>query len=573
VRASVPGIEAAPASVVIQVNGKSVACRPGDTVAAALTDAGELGCRELADGSARGVFCGMGVCRDCLVTVDGIPGSRACLTPVRDGMRVDRQPALPVLQSTDSEPVLPERELAPDLLVVGGGPAGLTAAITAAEAGVDVVLVDERLKLGGQYFKQPGVPPKHLRADRLDRQFAAGRELIERASAAGVTVLTGVQVWGAFGAHEIAATGPDARWLLRPRRLVLATGAYERGVPLPGWTLPGVLSTGAAQTLLRAHQVAPGERVLVSGNGPLNMQVAAELTGGGAKVVGLAELAPVTHPSRARSLLAMAAAAPDLIRDGIGYRATLMRARVPVLNRSAVIRCEGEDRVERAIVARIDGDGHPVAGTERSFDVDAVCLGFGFLPSNELSRALGCAHDIDPVNHELVARRDHRGRTSVDDVWVVGDAGGIGGARLAQVSGVLAGADVAHRLGARPAPALSAELRRAERAVRRDGRFQAALRRLYAAPRLVDQLADDDTLICRCEGVRRAAVEAALDEDVVHIGALKRATRAGMGGCQGRYCATLLAEMATRRSGRSLDEFAWFAPTAPSKPVKVKDVR
>lgn len=557
-RVTIPGVRAPASDLVAHFGGRPISGRSGDTVAAALVDAGEA-----AGGGARGVYCGMGVCHECLVCIDGIPGQRACMTPLGDGMRIERQPARPQLAEVADEPPLRARELACDVLVVGGGPAGMAAAVAAAEAGLDVVLVDERPKLGGQYYKQPAAAVDER---RLDRQFLAGRRLADRVRAAGATVLGGVQVWGACGPQEILATSAEARWTLRPRRLVLAAGAYELGVPLPGWTLPGVIATGAAQTLLRAHQVAPGRRVLVSGNGPLNMQLAAELVRCGVEVVALAELAPVTRPSRLVSAARMMAAAPDLVRDGLGYWATLLRARVPVMNGSAVVRCEGGARVVRATVARIDARGRPLPGSERTFSVDCVCLGFGFLPSNELSRALGCRHDVDPERHELVVRRDVRGRTSVDGVWVVGDAGGIGGARLAQAGGLLAGADVARSL---VAAVPDADLRRADRDRRRSSRFQDALWRLYAAPRIVDQLADEDTEICRCEGVRKAAVDAALDEDIGHIGALKRVTRAGMGGCQGRYCGTLLAEMTARRLGRALDEHAWFAPSAPFKPTTI----
>ncbi|HEX6021356.1 MAG TPA: FAD-dependent oxidoreductase [Solirubrobacter sp.] len=541
-RVSIPGVRAPAGELVVHFEGRAVPARPGDTVAAALMDAGEDA----------GVFCGMGVCQQCLVKVDGVAGRRACMTAAVNGMRIERQPDRPSVEEAPEQPTLDNRELSPDLLVIGGGPAGMTAAVTAAEAGIDVVLVDEREKLGGQYYKQP---TSTVDESKLDRQFVAGRRLAKRVRTAGVTVLGGTQVWGAFGPHEIHASSDTTRYTLRPERLVLAAGAYERGVPLPGWTLPGVITTGAAQTLLRAHQVAPGKRVLISGNGPLNMQVAAELVRAGVTVVALAELAPITR--RAAATARMMAAAPDLARDGLGYLATLRKARVPLMTGSAVVRCEGSGRVERATVAKLD-DPH----TATTFDVDAVCLGFGFLPSNELSRALGCRHDVE--RNQLVVRRDHRGRTTVDGVWVAGDAGGIGGARLAQATGAIAGADVARSLGATPPDTSSAARER-----RKSARFQEALWRVYEAPHLVDALADDDTEICRCEHVRKAAIDAALAEDIAHIGALKRLTRAGMGGCQGRYCGTLLAEMAARRSDATLDEYALFAPSAPLKPTPI----
>jgi NADPH-dependent 2,4-dienoyl-CoA reductase/sulfur reductase-like enzyme len=369
-----------------------------------------------------------------------------------------------------------------------------------------------------------------------------------------------VQVWGAAGPRELLAIGDGRAYALRPRRLVLATGAYERGVPLPGWTLPGFMTTGAAQTLMRAYQVVPGRRVLVSGNGPLNIQVAAELVRAGATVVALCETARPIDPRRAAALATMAAAAPDLMRDGVGYGRALRAARVPILFGHAVVRAEGDGRVESAVVARLDPTGMPVPGSERRYVVDAVCAGFGFLPSNELARTIGVEHVFDPALGQLAAVRASDGRTSVEDVWVVGDSGGTGGARLAKAVGLLAGAAAA---GA-PVPPT------AERDRRRNDRFQRALWQLYRAPRLVDQLADPDTPICRCENVPRRAVDEALAGGIATIGALKRVTRAGMGRCQGRYCASILAEVAARRSGLPLDERAWFAPGIPFKPLPVE---
>jgi thioredoxin reductase len=562
VRTTAPGLRPREATATILFEGRRVTCRDGDTIAAALVAAGELVCRTTPAGDVRGVFCGMGVCHDCVVVVDGTP-TRSCMTPVQDGMTVKVQPAGAPLPETAASVRLEPFTLAPDVLVVGGGPGGLAAAATAAETGTEVVLVDERPKLGGQYFKQPS-DAFDVDERALDAQYRRGRELIRRAERAGVTFEKGAQVWGATSPHELLAIAGSRALALRPRRLVLATGAYERGVPLPGWTLPGFMATGAAQTLMRAYQVLPGQRVLVSGNGPLNMQVAAELVRAGATVVALCEVARAASPARAGALARMALAAPDLMRDGLKYVRALRRARVPILYGHSVVRAEGAERVERAIVARLDAEGRAVPGSERALDVDAVCVGFGFLPSNELARTFGVEHVYDQALGQLVAVRRDAGRTSVEHVWVVGDGGGTGGARLAQAAGQLTGIDVARSLGL-----AAASPKGAEHACRRNERFQRALTSLYAAPRLVDQLAEPDTLICRCEGVTLAAVEASLVPGTASIGAVKRVTRAGMGRCQGRYCAPVLAEIAARQSAQPLDEDAWFAPAPPFKPLPV----
>ena len=192
VRASVPGVRPSRTPVHLTFEGKRIAGLTGDSVSAALVDAGEYACREAADGSTRGVFCGMGVCQECLVIVDGRPGQRACMTPVSDGMVISRQPVLPDLAGLALTPAPVHRERACDVLVVGAGAAGMLAGAHAAEAGLDVVVVDERPKLGGQFYKQPAGAVDEA---ALDPQYRAGRALIGRLERSGATVLSQTTVW------------------------------------------------------------------------------------------------------------------------------------------------------------------------------------------------------------------------------------------------------------------------------------------------------------------------------------------------------------------------------------------
>jgi thioredoxin reductase/bacterioferritin-associated ferredoxin len=452
-----------------------------------------------------------------------------------------------------------------DVLVIGGGPAGMAAACVVAEAGLDVVLVDERGKLGGQYYKQPVDPT----AASADRQVRDGRALIQRVRESGARVLRGVTIWAAYGSSEVMALGNDANYVLRPKRLIVATGAYDRAVPMPGWTLPGFVTTGAAQSLLRAYGVTPGNRVAISGNGPLNIQLAAELTRAGVEVVALAELAPAPGPRSVGRLAAMLWNGPDLLRDGAGYLRTLWKAGVSVQYGHAVIAASGTGRIEQATLARVDGQGRPVPGSERVLDVDAVCAGFGFLPSNEVPRALGCRHRFDPSRGPLEVVRDSWGRTSVEHVAVIGDGGGIQGGRVAVAQGILAGVDAARSLGKGDAPSLERETRAAQKTVRSQQRFQRALWALYDAPLLVDQLATDETHICRCEEVTLKTIREAMEGGVHSLGALKRLTRAGMGRCQGRYCAGIMVGMLPEQGTTARDEMDFFAPRAPFKPVPI----
>lgn len=554
-----PGIRASGPDIEVSYEGAPVSARPGVSIAAALTEAGIRALRHAREGD-RGVFCGMGVCGECLVTVDDRPAVLACMTPVVAGMRIKRQPvATTVVES--STPVAPERELAPQLLVVGGGPAGLAAAATAAEAGVEVVLVDDRGSLGGQYYKQPA-SAFVLDERELDAQYRDGRSLIERVRRAGVTVLGGTRIWGADGPTELYAVAAESRFVLRPRAVVLATGAYERVAPFPGWTLPGVMTTGAGQSLARSYQVAPGSRVLVAGNGPLNVQLAAELTKAGATVVALVELAQINRPRHALRAVRMAVAAPGLMRDGARYLGGLQRARVPMLTGRTVIRADGDGHVERAVIARIDADGSAVDGSEQSFEVDAVCVGLGFLSSSEIARLLGVSHDIDPTSGGYVARRSTAGRTGVANVWTVGDSAQVRGAKVAQATGELAGAEVAAEFGH---AVDSRTIRRASRTLSRHQRFQDALWQVYDGPRLFSQLSTPTTIICRCEDVTRSTIDAAAD-GVQSPGALKRLSRAGMGRCQARFCGFVTSDCVRERTGAAPEG---FAPQLPFRPTPI----
>jgi NADPH-dependent 2,4-dienoyl-CoA reductase/sulfur reductase-like enzyme len=557
-----PRVLAPEAGLTVHYEARAVHARPGSSIAAALTAVGIRVCRHSTAGD-RGLFCGMGVCGECLIEVDGNPGRLACMTPAEDGMRLNPQPVTPRADTAAVPwPGPAEQIVSAGILVVGGGPAGLAAAAIAAEAGADVLLADDRSSLGGQYYKQP---PSSFVLDPAasDRQYAAGRALIERVRAAGVRVHSGVRVWGADGPGRLYAARGRERFEFRAERLILATGAYERAAPFPGWTLPGVMTTGAGQSLLRGYQVTPGSRVLVAGNGPLNVQLAAELVRAGATVAGLVELATMFSPWRAIDVLRMAASAPSLARDGLGYLTRLQRARVPILTGRAVVRVEGDGCAERAVVARLDHDGILVPGAEVTLDVDAVCVGLGFMPSSDLARLLGLRHFVDPRSGGYVVERSPSGRSSLGHVWVVGDSAEVRGAKVAETAGMLAGADAA---GSLSHPVL--DLRAISRRRNRHERFQRALWHAYTAPVLLGQLADPQTIVCRCENVPLETIEATARE-VGSSGAVKRLTRAGMGQCQGRYCGLVVTELVRQATGVPVSALSGFAPQPPLHPTQL----
>ncbi|MDP7652233.1 MAG: FAD-dependent oxidoreductase [Rhodospirillales bacterium] len=558
--------------VTITFDGEVISGYEGESLAACLTAAGKFTLRRTKSGKARGVYCGMGVCSECLVTVDGRQNQRACMTPLGAEMTVTTQSQPGTDPSADPPYPIPDGttpEHPVEVLVVGAGPAGLQAARAAASAGAQVVIVDERPAPGGQYYKQLSKTHAFRDEAAMDTQFRAGRDLITEVENLGVRIERQALVWGAFAADEIGVVTDDKAMVFRPQQLIVATGAYEKGVPLPGWTLPGYMTTGAVQTLVRAYRVAPGQRVLVAGNGPLNFQVASELVDAGVEVVALVEAAPRPGPAQVPAVLAALCHSPDLMRDGLKYLGRLRRAGVPILYGHAIVEARGSDAVESVVVAPIGPTGE--AGTEgrREFAVDAVSVGYGFMPSNDISRPLGCRHHYDADRDSLVVELNADCQTSIAGVFVAGDCGGMGGSRVAMEQGFIAGCKAAENLGmALPHHAIAERDSRRRRLASHE-RFQKAIWTVFQAPTLTDQLTRDDTLVCRCEEVTRSTLHETVDGDSVSVGNLKHQTRAGMGPCQGRYCGALMARMVDRRVSLATGEFSFFAPRPPIKPVPI----
>lgn len=430
------------------------------------------------------------------------------------------------------------------LAVIGAGPAGLAAALAAAARGVGVTLVDAGAEAGGQFYRQPAAALGARRAGALHHQWHTWERLrdglAEHRAAGRVGHLTDHHVWcveresAGFVVHALRGPAQEEPATVRADAVLLATGGYEVVLPFPGWTLPGVVTAGGAQAMLKGGLVLPGRTAVVAGTGPLLMPVATGLAAAGARVAALVESADPKALLRRPSALA---AQPGKLAEGAGYAVRLARHRTRLLTRRTVVEAHGTDRLEAVTVAALDAGGRIRPGSEHRIPCDTLAVGHGMLPHTDLAETLGCTLDGTDVHV------DDEQRTDVPGVWAAGETTGIGGAALALAEGHIAGRSVAARLhGREPDPAAWSAAARVRARLRT---FFAAVDAVYTPPARWPDRVPDDTVACRCEEVTAGEVRAA----VTGLGAgdlrtVKLLTRAGMGWCQGRVCGPAVAGLA-----------------------------
>ncbi|MCC7047419.1 MAG: FAD-dependent oxidoreductase [Alphaproteobacteria bacterium] len=422
------------------------------------------------------------------------------------------------------------------VVIVGAGPAGMAAAIAAVERNCRVTVLDEGARPGGQIYRQADdrlaatefadvgeIERKHRLLDR----FEAARRAID--------YRPGVAVYAVFPNREIHFSFDGRTMVQRPDAIVLATGVRERAIPFPGWTTPGVMYAGGAQAILKAQQVLPGKRAVVAGCGPLPIVVAAQMLRAGGDIAALATLrsplAMLNHPVglwHGRQILG----------EGLRYARTIARAGVRRLTGYVPVRALGKDHLEAVVLAHADRDGAAVPGTEREIACDVLAVNYGFVSNVELAAMAG-VRTVPAVGGGWTPQCDAAGRTNVDGIYVAGDCAGLRGALVAEAEGTIVGAAAADEGG----DAAATARRRSALA------FQSAVRATLHVPDRLWSLAQDDTIVCRCESVTLGELRGALHEGHHSLNAVKRNTRAGMGWCGGRTCLHAVAALAKLHAG------------------------
>jgi NADPH-dependent 2,4-dienoyl-CoA reductase/sulfur reductase-like enzyme len=463
-----------------------------------------------------------------------------------------------------------------DAVIVGAGPAGLVAATQLASVYRDarganpaprVLLIDENVSPGGQYFRGLAVglaaqapwlaAADQARKDRLAVVAASGIELMMQSA------LVDLEPGFNLAIHDRAR-----RRLKRveTRALVVATGGRELVMPFPGWTLPGVMTLGGAQTLYKSQGLAPGRRVVLSGSGPFLWLVAQQLLRAGINIVAIADATPL---SRAIRFGLAAWRLPMLAVQGSGYLATIL-ARGGYRSGRAVIRAEGDDAVERVTLAQLRPDWRPVPGSETVVEADAVCVSHDLLPAAEITRFAGCTVQPNDPSGSDAPEVTAFGKTSIAGLFAAGEICGIGGGPAAELEGQLAGLGVACYLGWIDDHAAEVHGGALQSRLSRRRSLARSMSATYGLREGALAWAGPDTVICRCETVRLAQIRASMALGDATPDLVKSRTRCGMGPCQGRTCMPILQRLMAGTTRPPFPPAGSVRP--PLKPVPLRDL-
>ena len=452
-----------------------------------------------------------------------------------------------------------------DLAIVGAGPAGLAAAATAAGLGLRTAVIDEQPEPGGQIYRAiesvSTQRPAHLSV--LGPDYAAGLELVKRFRASGAEYLPQTSVWQIDGERNVYVRNRAGAGRVAARQILIVTGAMERPFPVPGWTLPGVMTCGAAQTLLKSTGVVPDGRFVLAGSGPLLLLLASQLLRAGVKPAAILETRP-NYFAALRHLPGFVAA-PGYLGKGLSMLSELRKAGVPIKTGVRRLHIRGD-----ACVREIEYEWR---GQTQRESAELVLLHQGIVPNANLALSLRCAHGWDFAQRCFRPVLDGWNNTSVDGVLIAGDTGGIIGARAAALSGYLAALSAAFNVDKisaterdRLAQPLRAELKRHLGA-------RPFLDALYRPPQETVAPRDADTIVCRCEEIRAGEIRRLVTEQgCPGPNQMKSFVRCGMGPCQGRLCGLTVVELIAECSGVPVSAVGYYRIRPPVKPVTVGEL-
>lgn len=447
-----------------------------------------------------------------------------------------------------------------DVVVVGAGPAGLAAAVSASRAGLSVLLADEQTEPGGQIYRalETNVArDSHL----LDEDYCAGRPLIEALRASAVDYRPQTSVWNLEKSLQLDLLSAGQARRVAARHVILSAGAMERPVPIPGWTVPGVMGAAAADVLLKNADMVPQGPVILAGSGPLLLLVATHMVANGVELAAMVETAGLSDYCKAIPYLPGALRNYPYLIKGLQMRLQVRRAGVPLFLGCRDLRVVGEEKAE--------GLKFTCRGKEREIAADTILLHEGVIPNMRLSRLVGCENEWYEPQRYWRPKIGDWGRTSLPGVSIAGDCAGVRGVGVATAAGHLAGLDAAWRLQVISAAERDIKAAPYRRTVADESLIRPFIDHVFPPSPQALVPPDDETVVCRCEELTAGQIREAVALGARDPAQVKGQTRTGMGPCQGRMCETTMAEIIAAASATPVDQVGSLRVRPPLKPLTI----
>lgn len=443
------------------------------------------------------------------------------------------------------------------VVIIGAGPAGVRAAETLVENGIHPIVLDEAPRPGGQIYRQPPDGAERP-AEALYGSEASKAQSVHAALGrleGKVDYRPGTLVWNCFQG-DLYTLNDQEQGRVAFDRLILATGAFDRIIPYPGWTLPGAFTLGAAQIALKSQGLAIGGRVVLAGSGPLLPLVASQYLDAGADVAAIIDVTPFS--AKIKSLAGMMAL-PAYVRRGFGYLQKIRRHGGRIIH--------GVEAIEALGDTNVTGFRWKKGGRWTEVTCDAVGASFGLKPEFQLAELAGCDLVFDEPTRQWLPNVRAGGRSSLDNVYLAGDGAAIGGADVAELTGKQVAYSVLADMGR---DVDRGALRGIEAMLARHAKFRTAIEEAYPFPVHLIENMPDSLMLCRCEGVTVGQLRANyVKTKAPEINRLKAHTRVGMGRCQGRVCGAVASELLAELSGRRLSEVGRLRGQHPVKPIPI----
>ncbi len=449
-----------------------------------------------------------------------------------------------------------------DVVVVGAGPAGISAAACLGEMGLQVIVLDEQQSPGGQIYRNVKNATQKIFKD-LGEDYSRGLELTQRFDNSGADYMSSASVWHLESDGRVFYSQNNTSTQVRANYIVIATGAMERPVPFPGWDLPGVIGAGAVNSLAKEAGLTPDCNVVLAGSGPLLLLEASLLIQKGVSVKAILETTPKMPSLSALPKAIQALRRLDFLLKGLKMVKDIKKSGVPHFKAVSRIRAVGADKVE-AVEA--------YSGSEKqSFPADLLLTHFGVIPNTHIFRLLGCSLAWNNEQRYWYPKTDEWGRSSSENIFAAGDGAGVGGALAAGYKGELAALEIAHCLGIIPPYERDQLAEPIRKSLLYDNHPRPFIDAVFA-PNFAGTAFENETVLCRCENIRVKDVRRVVGEGVREINELKIVTRCGMGPCQGRMCGPALAEIIGNELSLSPEQVGVLTIRPPLKPLPLEEM-